>query len=83
MFELHTSDFDPCPGRAQLRRNGAFDGVAGTALVRGLMIHNALEMLHYNWDCPAADILASSSSKTLYFLQISTILSCKGDACCP
>jgi hypothetical protein len=69
MFELHTSDFDPCPGRAQLRRNGAFDGVAGTALVRGLMIHNALEMLHYNWDCPAADILASSSSKTLSVME--------------
>jgi len=69
MFELHTSDFDPCPGRAQLRRNGAFDGVAGTALVRGLMIHNALEMLHYNSDMTSEDILSSSSSKTLSVME--------------
>jgi len=69
MFELHTSDFDPCPGRAQLRRNGAFDGLAGTALVRGLMIHNALEMLHYNPDMTSEDILSSSSSKTLSVME--------------
>ena len=65
MFELHTSDFDPCPGRAQLRRDGAFDGVAGTALVRGLMVHTALELLHIEHEVDIADLLVRSTEKTL------------------
>ena len=47
MFELHTSDFDPCPARAMLRREGKFDGVAGIALVRGLIAHEALSLMHH------------------------------------
>ncbi|QDP67314.1 MAG: putative PD-(D/E)XK nuclease superfamily protein [Prokaryotic dsDNA virus sp.] len=46
MFELHTSDFDPCPARAMLRREGKYDGVAGVALTRGLIAHSALEIMH-------------------------------------
>ena len=45
-FELHTSDFDPCPGRAALRRDGKISGESGTALFRGLTTHCALEVLH-------------------------------------
>ena len=50
MFELHTSDFDPCPLRASLRRGGNFDGTAGTALVRGLIVHSVLELIHRHSD---------------------------------
>lgn len=46
MFELHTSDFDPCPARALLKREGKFEGVAGKALFRGLLAHSALESVH-------------------------------------
>lgn len=46
MFELHTSDFDPCPARAILKREGKFEGVAGRALFRGLVAHSALEEVH-------------------------------------
>ena len=65
MFELHTSDFDPCPGRAMLRRGGAFDGVAGTALVRGLMIHQALEIVHTEYENNIEDVLVRASHHTL------------------
>ena len=47
MFELHTSDFDPCPARAMLRRDGKFDGVAGIALTRGLIAHESLALMHH------------------------------------
>ena len=46
MFELHTSDFDPCPGRAQLKREGLYEGVVGKALFRGLVAHAVLENVH-------------------------------------
>ena len=69
MYELHTSDFDPCPGRAQLRRDGAFDGVAGTALVRGLMVHTALELIHLSSDTPLEDILFKASKTTLATME--------------
>ena len=46
MFELHTSDFDPCPARTLLKRDGKFSGESGTALVRGLVTHKALEIMH-------------------------------------
>lgn len=70
MFELHTSDFDPCPARATLRREGRFDGVAGTALVRGLMIHSALELLHENEENATLDeILVAASRKTLLQME--------------
>ena len=65
MLELHTSDFDPCPARAVLRRAGKYDGVAGTALVRGLAAHTALETLHKTTSELTSDIVAYAVNHTL------------------
>ena len=64
MFELHTSDFDPCPGRALLRREGKFDGVSGMALFRGLTAHSALEALHNKPDELLSAITSQAIDKT-------------------
>lgn len=63
-FELHTSDFDPCPGRALLRREGKFDGVSGMALFRGLTAHSALEALHNKPDELLSAITSQAIDKT-------------------
>ncbi len=66
MIELHSSDCDPCPGRAQLRKAGHFDGRAGTALVRGLLAHSALELLHRDdGSSGLTSILEEAASRTL------------------
>ena len=65
MFELHTSDFDPCPGSALLRREGKFEGVAGKALVRGLVAHCCLEELHHKPTELITAIIAQASDKVL------------------
>ena len=69
MFELHTSDFDPCPARAMLRREGKFDGVAGIALVRGLVAHQALELIHHQPDELLSPILNDASAKVIEELE--------------
>ena len=69
MFEIHTSDFDPCPARAKLRRDGRFDGVAGTALVRGISIHNALETLHNSPEESAVAAVADGVAKCMAELE--------------
>ena len=68
MFELHTSDFDPCPARAVLRRRCAFDGVAGTALVRGLAAHTALENLHKDTSELTSDLVQHALASTVDML---------------
>jgi hypothetical protein len=69
MFELHTSDFDPCPGRAMLRREGKFDGVAGTALVRGLVAHSALELLYKYPEGTLVNMIRESSLEVCKTLE--------------
>ena len=69
MFELHTSDFDPCPARAMLRREGKFDGVAGIALVRGLVAHQALELIHHQPDELLSPTLTTATSRVIEELE--------------
>lgn len=69
MFELHTSDFDPCPARAILRREGKIDGVAGIALFRGLLAHRALELLHHEPDELLSPIMTSAASHVIDQLE--------------
>jgi hypothetical protein len=64
-FELHTSDFDPCPGRALLRREGKFTGESGKALFRGLTTHCALEELHHHPDELITALIQQASTKVI------------------
>ena len=68
-FELHTSDFDPCPGRALLRREGKFTGESGTALFRGLAVHCALEELHKTPDELINAIIKQSCTKVIQQME--------------
>ena len=69
MFELHTSDFDPCPARAILRREGKIDGVAGIALFRGLLAHRALEVMHNEPEELLSPIMTSATSHVIDQLE--------------
>lgn len=69
MFELHTSDFDPCPARAWLRREGKIDGVAGIALFRGLLAHRALEVMHHEPEELLSPIMTSATSHVINQLE--------------
>ena len=52
MIELHTSDLDVCPGRAVLRREGRYEPRAPGALLRGLIAHECLRLLHSGYAVP-------------------------------
>ena len=48
-----------------LRREGKFDGIAGIALVRGLVAHEALELIHWKPDELLSPILHDATARVI------------------